>query len=109
MQVPASHLGRLALPALLELDDGPVLLAGERRGRLRVIDPREGERHINLVQLAETQPLFRAVTLSRRPNTAEKRFDISYFFPYLQRYRQSLVLVFVASLFINLFGLAQPS
>ena len=108
MQVPASHLGRLALPALLELDDGPVLLAGERRGRLRVIDPREGERHINLVQLAETQPLFRAVTLSRRPNTAEKRFDISYFFPYLQRYRQSLVLVFVASLFINLFGLAQP-
>ncbi len=108
MQVPASHLGRLAMPALLELDDGPVLVAGERRGRLRVIDPREGERHLNLAKLAETQPLLRAVTLSRRPNTAEKRFDISYFFPYLQRYRQSLVLVFVASLFINLFGLAQP-
>ena len=45
---------------------------------------------------------------SRRPTTATKRFDISYFFPFLQRYRRSLVLVFVASLFIQIFSLAQP-
>ena len=45
---------------------------------------------------------------SRRPDSAEKRFGISYFFPFLRRYRQSLILVFVASLFINIFGLAQP-
>ena len=30
------------------------------------------------------------------------------FFPFLQRYRRSLVLVFVASLFIQIFSLAQP-
>lgn len=110
MQLPAAHVPRLPLPALLELPlrEGVVLVAGEHQGRLRVMDPLEGERWLSLDQLADQQPVLRAVTFSRRPETATKRFDLSYFFPYLQRYRRSLVLVFVASLFINIFGLAQP-
>lgn len=108
MAVPAPHLARLPMPALLELPDGPVLLVGERKGYLRVIDPREGERRIRTESLLEESPLLRAITLTRRPQTAEKRFDISYFFPFLEQHRSSLVLVFVASFFINIFGLAQP-
>ena len=73
-----------------------------------MIDPREGERWINLEELAQEQQVCRVVTFSRRPTTATKRFDITYFFPFLQRYRRSLVLVFVASLFIQIFSLAQP-
>ena len=73
-----------------------------------MIDPREGERWIDLFALEKNQTLCRAVTFSRRPNTATKRFDITYFFPFLQRYRLSLVLVFVASFFIQIFSLAQP-
>ena len=108
MQLPAAHLPRLALPSLLELPegDGIVLVSGQRAGAIRVVDPLEGERWIALDTLAEA-PL-RAVTLSRRAGSATKRFDISYFFPFLQRYRRSLILVFVASLFINIFALAQP-
>lgn len=110
MQLPAAHLDRLGLPALLELSQGEgiVLVNGSRKGQLRVIDPREGERFLSMAELAEEQPLFRAVTLSRRATSATKRFDISYFFPFLQRYRKSLILVFVASFFINIFALAQP-
>ena len=110
MQLPAAHLTRLPLPALLELPDGegPVLVCGGRDQRLRVIDPREGERWLDLHLLEQDQPQYRAVSFSRRPTTATKRFDISYFFPYLQRYRNSLILVFVASLFIQIFSLAQP-
>ena len=110
MKLPSAHLGRLSLPAVLELpeDEGLVLVTGTNRGRLRVIDPREGERWINLAQLEELQQICRAVSFSRRPTSATKRFDISYFFPFLQRYRRSLVLVFVASLFIQIFFLAQP-
>ena len=110
MQLPAAHLDRLALPALLELADaeGVVLVNGSRQGTVRVVDPREGERSLPLAELAEQQPVFRAVTLSRRATSATKRFDITYFFPFLQRYRKSLILVFVASLFINIFALAQP-
>ena len=110
MQLPSAHLGRLSLPAVLELPDelGLLLVTGERQGRLRVIDPTEGERWIDLQALEQDQPGCRAVTFSRRPTTATKRFDISYFFPFLQRYRRSLVLVFVASLFIQIFSLAQP-
>ena len=110
MQLPAAHLPRLALPALLELPDGDglVLVSGQRQGAIRVIDPQEGERWLPLDTLAAQQPVLRAVTLSRRAGSATKRFDITYFFPFLQRYRRSLILVFVASLFINIFALAQP-
>lgn len=110
MQLPSAHLGRLSLPAALELPEaeGLVLVTGSARGRLRVIDPREGERWIDLAVLEQEQQVCRAVTFSRRPTTATKRFDITYFFPFLQRYRRSLVLVFVASLFIQIFSLAQP-
>ena len=110
MQLPSAHLGRLPLPAALELSeaDGIVLVTGSARESLRVIDPREGERWIDLVELEQEQNVCRAVTFSRRPTSATKRFDITYFFPFLQRYRRSLVLVFVASLFIQIFSLAQP-
>lgn len=110
MQLPAAHLPRLTLPALLELpnEEGLVLVSGQKKGSIRVVDPQEGERWLDLASLSAQQPVLRAVTLSRRAGSATKRFDISYFFPFLQRYRQSLILVFIASLFINIFGLAQP-
>ena len=109
MKLPAAHLGRISLPAALELPDGEglVLVTGSTRGLLRVMDPREGERWIDLVELEQQKQVCRAVTFSRRP-TPTKRFDITYFFPFLQRYRRSLVLVFVASLFIQIFFMAQP-
>ena len=109
MQLPSAHLGRLSLPAVLELPqpEGLVLVTGNANGRVRAIDPREGERWIDLAEFEQEQ-LCRVVTFSRRPTTATKRFDITYFFPFLQRYRRSLVLVFVASLFIQIFSLAQP-
>ena len=110
MRLPQAHLGRLSLPSVLELPDqqGLVLVTGSSNGRLRIIDPCEGERWIGLQDLDQDQQYCRAVTFSRRPTTATKRFDISFFFPFLQRYRRSLVLVFVASLFIQIFSLAQP-
>ena len=77
-------MGRLSLPAALELpvDEGLVLVTGSTGGSLRVIDPREGERWINLEELEQEQKVLRAVTFSRRPTTATKRFDITYFFPF---------------------------
>ena len=110
MQLPSAHLGRVQLPAVLDLPDEQSLLlvTGERQGNLRVIDPCEGERWIDLKSLEQEKSACRVVTFTRRPSSATKRFDISYFFPFLQRYRRSLVLVFVASLFIQIFSLAQP-
>ena len=72
-----------------------MLVTGSDLGRLRVVDPREGERWIDLAALEQEQKICRAVSFSRRPTTATKRFDITYFFPYLERYRRSLVCVVV--------------
>ena len=69
MQLPSPHLGRLSLPSALELqeEEGLVLVTGAARGRLRVIDPREGERWIDLAELEQDQQVCRAVTFSRPP------------------------------------------
>ena len=53
-----------------------LLVTGSARGRVHVIDPREGERWIDLTDLEQHQQVYRAVTFSRRPTTATKRFDI---------------------------------
>ena len=71
---------------------------------LKFIDPREGERVIPLDHFNESNKFCRVLTLSRRAGSATKRFDITYFFPYLRRFRRSLILVFVASIFINIFS-----
>ena len=89
------HLRRLSC-LRLELSDhqgccwsGPVGVA------------REGERWI-ACGLDQDQPACRAVPAAGRPHL---RFDAISFLPLLRR---SLVLVFVASLFIQIFSLAQP-
>ena len=108
MQVPASHLTRVSYPAIVETDDGLFLISGSNNDSLKLFDPREGHLNVPIDHLASLHPQYRIISVSRRPNSATKRFDVSYFFPYLQKYRRSLLLVFVASIFINIFGLAQP-
>ncbi len=108
MQVPVPHLGRVTLPAVVESSDGILLLVGYKDDNVLAVDPREGERTIPSSEFSEESQIVRIITFSRRADSATKRFDITYFFPFLQRYRSSLILVFVASIFINIFGLAQP-
>ena len=86
-----------------------MLVTGSSRTVLRVIDPREGERWIDLDELREELSKFAVPSHSAVVPLLPQSGSIStYFFPFLQRYRRSLVLVFVASLFIQIFSLAQP-
>ena len=57
MHLPSAHLGRVSLPAALELPqaEGIVLVSGFVSGRLRVIDPREGESWIELGELQQAE------------------------------------------------------
>ena len=51
MSLPSAHLRRLSLPeSELPQAEGLVLVTGSARGNLRVVDPREGERWINLAE-----------------------------------------------------------
>ena len=108
MKLPSAHLGRLMLPAVLELPEQQslVLVTGYQKGRLRVIDPREGERWIDLLELEQLHPGCRAVTFSRRPTTATKRFDVSYSRSYSAI--EPLVLVFVARYLFRFFRWRSP-
>ncbi|MEO0827421.1 MAG: peptidase domain-containing ABC transporter, partial [Cyanobacteria bacterium J06642_9] len=49
-----------------------------------------------------------ALLLETTAETPQKRFGISWFIPSLKRYRGVLIEVFIASFFVQLFGLANP-
>ena len=96
------------MPAVIETQDGILLHGGYSDGKITLIDPREGKVYCDLSYLSSERDSYRIITFARRPDSATKRFGLSYFYPFLRKYSSALLLVFVASIFINIFGLAQP-
>jgi ATP-binding cassette, subfamily B, bacterial HlyB/CyaB len=111
--VTAKRLGSIPYPAILALRDGgfAVLAVGSERGRVRLVDPvTRSAREVSLEE-AEALSSGDAVLATRRFGRAgidPDTFGLRWFWPSLRRYRQPLIHVLVASLFVQLFALATP-
>ncbi len=103
------HLSSVEAPAVLILDDVPVVFHGVRKGRVVLAHPHFG---IQRIQFSEIQQQlgerFRFVLPRRGAATPTSRFGWNWFTPLLKKYRTALALVFVTSLLAQLFGLAIP-
>ncbi len=111
--VDADRLGRIPLPALLELKDGSwsILAPGAPDGKIRLIDPYE--RGAGEITLADAIGLStgRAVQITRRfrgRGIDPETFGFRWFLPSLVRYRKPLIQVVIASLFVQFFALLTP-
>ncbi len=111
--VDADRLGRIPLPALLELKDGSwtILAPGAPDGKIRLIDPYE--RGAGEISLADAIGLStgRAVQVTRRfrgRGIDPETFGFRWFLPSLVRYRKPLIQVVIASLFVQFFALLTP-
>ncbi len=110
VRVPANQATRLQTPALIPWRQGGFALvrAANARG-LVIASPRDG-----LVQLtpADVQEIFAEglefLLLERRNTTPEQRFNFSWFWPALRRYKGILLQVLLASFVVQLFSLANP-
>lgn len=103
------HINSIEAPALFFLADIPVIFHGIHKGKIILAHPHHGIQKLNIShvqsQLAES---FRFVLPRRVAATPTSRFGWGWFTPLLKKYKTSLILVFVASLLAQLFGLAIP-
>jgi len=108
----AARLRGLPKPAILELADGRfvVLAAHIDADRYRIVDPCAGQAGEALAANILESATGRVVLLARRLSLsrAEGAFSLSWFVPFLWRYRRPLGQVLVASLFIQVVALLTP-
>ena len=103
------HINSIEAPAIFFLADIPVIFHGIHKGKIILAHPHHGIQKLIIShvqsQLAES---FRFVLPRRVAATPTSRFGWGWFTPLLKKYKTSLILVFVASLLAQLFGLAIP-
>ena len=98
-------------PAVLDLNDRLCLYYGFKKGKIILCYPDSGISKISLVDFLSNYPSSEPLrfALPRRNATSPtSRFSWSWFFPLLSKYRVALILVFIASLLSQLFGLSIP-
>ena len=108
-QVKFEQLHKLELPVLVAWQGRFALLASVGRGNVRLADPERGWTDLPMAEArSNLGDLVEVVLLKRLADTPTRRFGWGWFAPVLQRYRWPLVQVLLASLFIQLFQLANP-
>ncbi|BBD59547.1 cyclic nucleotide-regulated ABC bacteriocin/lantibiotic exporter [Nostoc sp. HK-01] len=116
VDLPANTLERLPTPALIRYrgnfavlyaaDAHHVVVGAPSQGIVRC-KPKELLAHLELEE-GNYQPQMRVLLLSATKETPQERFGVSWFLPYLSRYRRVLIEVFIASFFVQLAQLANP-
>ena len=108
-ETDSEHLSVLESPALFFLEDIPVLFYGVKKNHVVLAHPHHGLQRFSLEDLQERLgERIRFVIPRRVGSTPTSRFGWSWFTPLLGKYKLALVIVFVASLLAQLFGLAIP-
>lgn len=109
-------LNRLKTPALIQCqnviavlyDSTPALaVVGSPRTGLLRLNPQELVRRITQTP-SDTASTGQAIVLERLPQTATKHFGFQWFIPALKRQHQVLFQVLIASVFVQLLGVANP-
>lgn len=108
-EVDAVHLASVEAPAVLMLEGVPVVLFQQAGQQVVLGHPHHGIQRLQRKTLhAQLGERLRFALPRRLASTPTSRFGWSWFTPLLRKYRSALVLVFVASLLAQLFGLAIP-
>ena len=107
--VNLSMLAQLELPVLIRRDGYFCLLSEVRKDVALIADPQKGWKKVPINELSlDESNKIEVVVLKRLADTPKKTFGLSWFAPVLNRFKWPLVQVLCASLFIQLFQLANP-
>ncbi len=109
IQVPATAVNRLKAPALIRYFDSFAILYSITEQELVLAIPEQGIRRKKPTDFAEAWGKEGQVLLLQPSlNNFKEKFSLRWFLPSIYRYRKVLIEVLVASLFVQLFGLANP-
>lgn len=104
------QLGSVDFPALLVIQEGPILLHAQEKGGIVLADPRTGIRRCSVSELFdETEVDSVSVLLVQRNETTKtNRFDWRWFLPLIVKYRSALIVVLLATFAVQLATLGIP-
>jgi len=121
VQVPIAAISRIPTPALIRWQESFAVLYEVSKKTLILGIPEIGIVRRNPEELAIAQVTsepedgssdnpasLTVLLLQPAPNTPQQKFGLSWFLPFLSQYRWVLIEVLIASLFVQLFGLANP-
>jgi ATP-binding cassette, subfamily B, bacterial HlyB/CyaB len=119
VKVPPASVHRLPIPALIRWQDSFAVLyeINARQATLGIPETGIWRCHPDELMLnqpatpeaeADQPPALEVLLLERTQDTPAQKFGLSWFLPSLSKYRRVLIEVFVASFFVQLFGLANP-
>ncbi|PSM47176.1 type I secretion system permease/ATPase [Chroococcidiopsis sp. CCALA 051] len=109
VDVTAVVISRIPTPALVKWQDSFAMLYFASEKELVLAIPETGIRHMKPAAFIEAWgESGQVLLLQATAHTPKKRFGLSWFLPSLLRYRKVLLEVFIASFFVQLFGLANP-
>ncbi len=107
--VDTQHLLSVEAPAVFLLEGVPVVLFAQTGGTAVLGHPHRGlVRESDETLKAALGETLKFASPRRIASTPRSRFGWNWFTPLLGKYKRSLILVFVASLLAQLFGLAIP-
>ncbi len=100
---------KLEFPVMIKYENYYALMTGVEDGRIIIANPEKGWQRI---KFAEARKIWGdeigVVLLKRLADTPTRKFGWSWFTPVIKRFRWPLIQVLLASLFIQLFQLANP-
>ena len=120
--VPASALGRIEAPAIVQWQDSFAVLYEITPKTIVVGVPESGVLRQKTSDVAQVllqsnpqpeqeqqqQDAIPVLLLQATSETPQQKFGLSWFLPSINKYKGVLVEVFIASFFFQLFGLANP-
>ncbi|MEM1366497.1 MAG: peptidase domain-containing ABC transporter [Cyanobacteria bacterium P01_H01_bin.15] len=109
--VPGKAITRLQAPALIRWQDGLAILYEISDQSLTIAVPELGiirRSPDDFIKTWEEEGQGEVLMLKKSRDTPQERFGLSWFLPYVRKYSSTLLLVFGASFFVQLFALANP-
>ena len=107
--VKFDQMHRLELPVMVPLKNHYALITEVNQERVLLADPEQGWLNLPTEEARESWgEQVQVVLLKRLDDTPRKTFDWAWFAPVIKRFQWPLVQVLLASLFIQLFQLANP-
>ncbi|MGG6263111.1 peptidase domain-containing ABC transporter [Leptolyngbya sp. AN03gr2] len=113
----AGGLNRIKTPSLITIDGVPSILyeitqatavIGSPISGLIRVAPEQVAPQLEIAEVVSGTQLSHALVLDRQATSPIKQFGWSWFLPYIRPYRGVLIQVLIASIFVQLLGLANP-
>jgi ATP-binding cassette, subfamily B, bacterial HlyB/CyaB len=109
VQVPAHNFAQLPAPAIIPWDNELAVLYEVNAKQIVLGIPAHGIVRQKTQQfLNNWDPENGVLLLERTSHTPERRFNLSWFWPSIQKHRGVLIEVLIASFVVQLFALANP-